>query len=210
MVRTKTITIGNSTLTIEITPTSLFINNLKSNLSLIILISSFIISLLSAIVFRFIIVSQLNEAFLKESHKKLLESEERYNLVVDGMSVGVWDWKIEPEEMYWSEKLKEMFHVKDNTCLSMDYFFNHLHPDDIKRVQNCLQKHLELQDPYDIEYRFKIDNDEEEYGWFHACGRAKWDEYGKPVRMAGSIVDINDRVNVGKSLHESNNLKKAF
>ncbi len=40
--------------------------------------------------------------------KKLRESEERYDLAVQGLSVGIWDWDISANQVYSSQRLKEI------------------------------------------------------------------------------------------------------
>lgn len=205
----KVISFGKHTWTLELIPTKQFIKYQKNQLPLMILISNLIIALLLAVVFRSIMISRLKSLYLEDSHEKLKESEERYNLVVDGMSVGLWDWKINEDKMYWSDKLKKMFGIKDKLHLpSMTYFMNNLHPDDKEETVKMLNDHLNHNGPYDIEYRFK--DEEGNFGWFHACGQATWDQFGNAIRMAGSVADINERVNAKIALQESNKLKNAI
>jgi FOG: PAS/PAC domain len=45
--------------------------------------------------------------------KRLEEVTERYKLVVKGSSVGLWDWDITNESLYWSKKYKSMVGVKE-------------------------------------------------------------------------------------------------
>ena len=51
--------------------------------------------------------------------------------------------------------------------------------------------HLERRLPHDFECRLRARGGG--YFWFHCRGQAVWDEGGRPVRMAGSISDINRR-----------------
>ncbi|CAM4491714.1 MAG: Sensor histidine kinase RcsC [Legionella sp.] len=205
----KEISFGKNTWTLQLIPTKQFIKYQKNQLPLMILISNLIIALLLAVFFRSIMISHLKSLYLEDSHKKLKESEERYNLVVDGMSVGLWDWKINEDKMYWSDKLKKMFGIKNKLQIpNMDYFMSNLHPDDKDETAKMLNDHLHHNGPYDIEYRFK--DEEGNFGWFHACGQATWDQFGNAIRMAGSVADINERVNAKIALQESNKLKNAI
>jgi len=45
--------------------------------------------------------------------------------------------------------------------------------------------------PFSIEYRLRTKSGK--YKWFLGSGQATWDEDGKPIRMVGTIVDINAR-----------------
>ena len=128
----------------------------------------------------------------KKQELMLQKSEERFNLVAEGMSVGIWDWDILTGEMHWSRKLYELFGIEDYTIKpNLDFFSSLLHPDDKDRVIKVLSNHLKHRTSYDIEYRVRWPNGK--YVWAHAAGKALWDENNKPYRMAGSVVDINSR-----------------
>lgn len=104
-----------------------------------------------------------------------------------GLNIGVWDWNIATNEMYWSNKFKDLigFAHKDFTG---DDFADRLHPDDKDATIIMVQDHLNHLGPYDVEYRLRHRNGE--YVWIHAHGQAQWDANGKPIRMAGSAIDI--------------------
>ena len=128
----------------------------------------------------------------KKSETALKISEERFQLAAKGMSVGVWDWNILTGEMYWSQKLCDIFGIKDPHFIpNLQSFAALLYPDDRERVLSVLSDHLEHKVAYDIEYRLKSLG--ERHIWIHASGQAIWDKQGKPLRMAGSVVDITER-----------------
>lgn len=125
---------------------------------------------------------------------KLKESDERYDLAVRGASVGLWDWNVATNALYWSPKFKEIVGVSDNAFMpELLEFESRLHPDDHKRIMSALQAHLEKKSPYDEEYRLRHESGD--YVWVHARGQAVWDVNGAPIRMAGSVDDITEIVN---------------
>lgn len=123
--------------------------------------------------------------------QKLLESEKRYDLAVSGMSVGLWDWNVITNELYWSDKFKEIIGIDKNFTAHYDEFAERLHPEDKDVTVQMLFDHLDHKCPYDVEYRLRHNNGN--YIWIHAYGQAEWDEEGKPIRMAGSVDDISKR-----------------
>ncbi|MDC7677517.1 PAS domain S-box protein [Asticcacaulis machinosus] len=138
----------------------------------------------------------------------LVASEARYDLVVQGMSVGLWDWDIKNHTVYWSETLNHMLGLSGALSKhGTDDFFERLHPDDRGWVSARLDSHLAAQSPYDVEYRLR--NAEGDYRWMHAKGQARWDKDGQAVRMAGSLDDITDRKLAEKAVFESNRLMQA-
>jgi len=124
-------------------------------------------------------------------------SEERYGLAVEGMSVGLWDWNVETNALYWSNKFKEMVGIDDDSFVPhYDEFANRLHQEDRESTLKALFNHLERRIPYDVEYRLKHNHGH--YVWVHASGMAKWDSHGKPIRMVGSVSDISVRKSLEK------------
>lgn len=119
-------------------------------------------------------------------------SEERYDLTVRSMSIGVWDWDLATNELYWSKKLKDMLGITDeNFKPHYNDFASRLHPDDREVTEKMLLDHLKHLCPYNVEYRLQHNNGE--YIWIHAFGQGQWDANGEPIRMAGSVNDITER-----------------
>ncbi len=129
---------------------------------------------------------------IEERTADLKLSEERYNLAVQGASVGLWDWDILTGDEYWSPRFLQILGIDDPDFVpTYDKFINRLHPEDKDFVSESVDKHLKYKKEYDIDFRLKHENGS--YIWVHARGQAVWDGQGKPMRMAGSLIDITDR-----------------
>jgi PAS domain S-box-containing protein len=128
----------------------------------------------------------------RAAENALRASESRYGLVLQGMSVGLWEWDIIGGKISWSQRMMELVGVDEATYdPRYDRYTNRRHPDDNERVDAALQAHLNERLPYDIEYRVR--HQAGHYIWIHVTGQADWDENGAPVRMVGSADDITDR-----------------
>ena len=128
----------------------------------------------------------------KQAEQKLFESEQRYDIAVRGASVGLWDWNVVTNELYWSPRFKDLIGINDKEFVPhFSEFQGRLHPEDHDKIISALNDHLELGSPYDIEYRL-LHNDGH-YIWIHARGQAIWNEDNKAIRMAGSVDDISDK-----------------
>src|SRR5208282_1503787 len=126
----------------------------------------------------------------KRGELALRQSQERLALVIQGSSDGVWDWDIATNEVYFSSRWKSMLGYADQ---EVDNHFSSwerlLHPDDRERARACLQAYLSGQTPtYEVEYRLR--HKDGCYRWILSRGVAQRDGQGKPVRMAGSHVDL--------------------
>lgn len=138
----------------------------------------------------------------REAEQKLRVSEQRFELAVEGTSVGIWDWDFHTKDVYYSPRFMEMLGYNDNARFR-DFadFMKAVHPDDLERAMTSINRHTSLGQPYDIEYRLRhIDG---HYIWARARGQAVWDDQGNPVRMVGSIDDVTDRKETERALAEN-------
>ncbi|MGF1624361.1 MAG: PAS domain S-box protein, partial [Alphaproteobacteria bacterium] len=130
---------------------------------------------------------------LELSNEALRTSEERFQLAVQGGSVGIWDWRIgEDGAQLWSDKLLEMLGLEPGEIEhTLDAFAALVHPDDRDATLAHLHHHLETGDKYECEFRMRHKSGA--YRWFLDTGEVSRDAAGKPTRMVGTMIDIHDR-----------------
>ena len=147
---------------------------------------------------------------IKEARRKLAESEERFALAVKGSSVGIWDWNVQTDELFWSAQFMNIVGLPaQNSRPSYDEFSSRLHPDDKVDTEQALLGHVANGTPYDVEYRLR--HEDGHYVWIHARGQAVWDaESGQATRMAGSVEDITSSKMTQQSLLKSNRELERF
>jgi two-component system, LuxR family, sensor kinase FixL len=139
----------------------------------------------------------------KKAEDALRQSQERYDLVVQGLSVGVWDMDIETRSIYWTQKFRDIIGIPDTSPTpSYDEASTRLHPDDQVRVRTALSEHAAGRGVFDLEYRMRYGHGEGRYIWVHGTGQCKRDEDGRPVRLVGSINDISERKAIELRLKE--------
>jgi PAS domain S-box-containing protein len=135
---------------------------------------------------------------------RLAESEHRYALALQGSNDGLWDWDLRRRSVYISERFREM-HEEAGRGLPTQYFLpaykRLVHPADRARVRSALLEHFAGRAPFDIEYRASTSPGS--YRWYHARGQVIRDLSGKPVRMAGSVTDVTDRVRLKGQLRRA-------
>ena len=133
---------------------------------------------------------------------RLSQSEERYELAVNGSAAGIWDWDLQSDKVYYSDRLKELLgYARDELLDALDEFWNRLHPDDLEAARLALDQHLKERVPYLIDFRLQTKSGG--YRWFHARGQALWDAAGEATRMSGSITDISARKQAEEGLRQS-------
>jgi len=178
--------------TFTVSPTQTYVQSRETRLPLFVFLTGLLIAALSAILVRYVLIARLKAARIAASARALAASDERYELAMRGMSVGLWDWHIDTNAFYWSEKFQDILGI-EYSRLEPHYreFSDRLHPDDRTRVEAALFGHLRRQCPFDSEFRMRrADGD---YVWVHAYGQAKYTEAGHAERMAGSVQDITEK-----------------
>jgi len=128
----------------------------------------------------------------QQADAALQESQERFQLAVQGSGDVLWDWNILNQEFYLSPRFCQLLgYEADQLDRTLDTWKAHIHPLDQDRVAQALKQHLEKSVPYEVEYRLRRRNGD--YIWVSGQGQALWNESGKALRMAGSIRDITEK-----------------
>ena len=132
----------------------------------------------------------------KQAEEALRRSEERWQLALQGANEGIWDWKVQSNDLFLSPRLKEMMGFAEHEVPDrFDYWIDRVHPDDVEHVMQEIRDHFSKKVPfYAVECRLRCRNDS--YCWVLVRGQALWDETGYAVRMVGSISDITARKQV--------------
>ncbi len=129
----------------------------------------------------------------RKTELALQESEERYALAARGANDGLWDWNLQSGKVYFSDRWKTMLgfereEIKDG----IDEWFDRVHPDDLYRLKQALENHLEGDEPkFECEYRMIVKDGS--YRWMLSRGCAVKDETAA-CRIAGWQTDTTERV----------------
>jgi PAS domain S-box-containing protein len=129
----------------------------------------------------------------QQAESALRESEQRWQLALRGNNDSIWDFNFKTNQCFHSARWGEMLGYEEHEVSNYwDEWEARVHPDDIERVMQVRQEHLERKTPYYIaEYRIRCKDGS--YKWILSRAQALWDEAGNPVRMVGSHTDISER-----------------
>ena len=130
---------------------------------------------------------------LDRQRTELGVSEDRYRLVTEGVTDGIWDWDIVNDVYYVSDKWKQDFGYESQEIGSTIFAWEQLYyPGDWERCRNELEQYFERKTGvYEAIYRIR--NKANEYRWILSRGKGVWDQEEHPVRMAGSHTDITEK-----------------
>jgi PAS domain S-box-containing protein len=130
---------------------------------------------------------------IKHAEEALQKSEERLKLALDSVSDAVWDWQVETGEVYFSSRWYTMLGYEPYELpQEFETWRKLLHPDDLPGSEAEVFQHLEMAEPFEIEFRMRTKDNH--WRWILARGKTvEQDDQGKAVRMLGTHMDITER-----------------
>ncbi|NIM50580.1 MAG: EAL domain-containing protein [Gemmatimonadales bacterium] len=136
----------------------------------------------------------------KEAESALRESEERYALAARGANDGLWDWNLETNEVYYSDRWKSILGYGEAEIEpNIEAWLGRVHLDDLERVRGELDAHVEGRSShYDNEHRIRCKDGT--YRWVLVRAIAVRDADGSAHRMAGWLTDVTPRKRVEEEL----------
>ena len=149
-------------------------------------------------------IADINDAKLAD--QALRESQERYALAVAGSDAGVWDYDFVARRHFSSARARELAGLPpEPQALPMTeegFAALPLHPEDVPRRIAAMQAHLAGTTPM-YEGEFRVRQLDGTYCWRRIQGLCVRDADGNPLRMAGSISDIDARRRAEEALRLS-------
>lgn len=134
----------------------------------------------------------------------------RYELAIEGSNICIWDWMdINDNDQWWSPRFYKMLgYEQDEIKATIDNFKALLHPEDRDQVFEAFDRHIENREPIKLEFRLETKTGD--YKWVESSAKAEFDEQGKPIRMAGNIVNIDDRKQAEIELEKERRLLRTI
>ncbi|MBK8596484.1 MAG: PAS domain S-box protein [Holophagales bacterium] len=130
----------------------------------------------------------------KEAEAAVRESRQRLEFALQGGNLGVWDWFPETGAVTYGDTWADLLGYRPEEIEpTVDFFRQHVHPDDLPAVLERLTDHVEGRLPeYRSEHRLRTRSGS--WKWVLDCGRiADTDEDGRVVRVTGVVSDVSKR-----------------
>jgi PAS domain S-box-containing protein len=131
----------------------------------------------------------------------LTESEKHLNLALKGGDLGIWDWDLVNDKVFYNQQWAAMLdYTLEEINGDPNFWERILHPDDSERVTSSLMAHIKgEQEIYEEEYRIQTKHGE--WKWILDRGKVfDRDKNGKALRAAGTHLDITQRKLINEKL----------
>lgn len=139
------------------------------------------------------------------SEASLRDSEKRFRALVHAKSNAVYqmtpDWSV-------MQRLDEHGFVKYATSLAGYQMYDHVHPDDLPKVQLTLERAKLAKTVFEVEHRFM--RGDGGHGWAYSRAVPILDAEGEIQEWVGSVSDITERKLVEEQLLDASTRKDEF
>jgi len=126
----------------------------------------------------------------KRADEKLRESEERLELALAASRMGVWEWDIGTNAVFWSPECYDIYGNKSFDGRA-ETFRHMMHPDD---VEPLWEKVLRTLDEGTVNnWEFRVIPPDGQVRWIANCAVVRRDESGQAVKLIGTARDITEQ-----------------
>ena len=140
----------------------------------------------------------------KVAEAALRESEGRMRLLVSASHVGLWDWNLGTNEVFFSEEWKGQLGYTDAELPSRyEEWEGRLLPEDREPTLAAVKDFVAgRRENFDIEFRLR--HKDETWRWIFSSASLARDATGQPVRVMGCHIDITERKQAEAALAKAN------
>lgn len=140
------------------------------------------------------------------SERRAAENElkaytEKIKMAFTGGKVGIWDWDVLTGTVEYNDDWAAIInYTVDEIEQSYPFWESRIHPLDRDKTVGALEKHLASDIPiFEVEHRLKTKNGD--WKWVLGVGKVvDFSEGGAPLRMAGVMIDIDQRKTAEEAL----------
>ncbi len=135
---------------------------------------------------------------------------ERLRLVVEATNDGIWDWDLDRNHSFWSDRVHTFLGCSARQAVpSIQSIRTLLHSHDRDLFEQGLADTLDRGKPLDIEVRLRR-MDSNRFRWFSMRGKTVVGSDGRYMRLVASISDIDSRKGAERALAEQLSLHQAL
>lgn len=130
----------------------------------------------------------------KKSETKILQANERFEIVTQATNDAIWDWNIKEKTFFRSQNIQKFLGDDTPSNLEESQFWNEdFHPDDIKKTKENLSNALDNPDVNRWEAEYRVFNESGKIVYVVDRGIILRDNDGKPTRMIGAMTNITEQ-----------------
>lgn len=130
----------------------------------------------------------------------LREGERRLSLAATAANLGIWTRDHQTGEVWASPEWRNLFGFSAREPVTIDSFFQRVHPEDRSMIEDSLFKNASPRRAYELEYR--IVRPDGQRRWIASRGTFDLDTRGRPRTACGVSIDVTQRKEAEQALQE--------
>ncbi len=140
--------------------------------------------------------------------KKNAISSERLNLALNAGNIGIWEWNIITNDVFWSDEILRMYGLDQAfRTFTFDDYLTYVHREDIDKLKRDIDTCLQTNGQYKTEHR--VIPPDGIMRWISGTGKV-FMKNGVPSKMTGTIIDITQQKADAKALLESQEVYRTL
>lgn len=149
------------------------------------------------------------EQSLTETARSLNRERERLAVALRAGSLGVYEWHLGTQEVWWSPEMYPLYRVDPATFTpTVDSFVARIHPEDREELWRRTVECIEQRKVFTHEYRILCPDGE--IRWIFNRSHVALDSSDKVQRITGVAADITDRKAIEQALRQADRRKDEF
>jgi len=130
---------------------------------------------------------------LRQAELRLRQSEDRWELAIRGLQLGLWEYDFVTGVAFYSDRWKEILGYETHEIgVDRDELGSRVHPDDREAFGDAMEAHLQGRSlHYRTEVRIRCKDGS--YKWVLSRGKALFGPDGRALRIVGALSDVSQR-----------------
>lgn len=135
-------------------------------------------------------------------------STERLNLAVSAATIGIWEWNMITNDIFWSDEILTIYGLDESfRTLTFEDYLKYVHPEDIEVLKRDIDTCLQTNGQYKTEHR--VIPPDGITRWISGTGKV-FLKNGVPIKMIGTVINITQQKADADALIKSQEIYKTL
>ncbi|KAA5542469.1 PAS domain-containing sensor histidine kinase [Adhaeribacter rhizoryzae] len=144
----------------------------------------------------------LEHAALQAAQKQLLEYENRLKLASQAARIGIWEWDLKDQHVYWNDFKYEQTELTPRTFFGTYHdVVNLIHPEDFPLVKKAIKAAIRQKTALTVNFRIVLEDASVRY--INSRGITYYNEAGQPTKISGISKDFTSKAEADTQLAET-------